>query len=62
MARSLKKGPYVEAKLDAKVAAMIEGKSKKGVIKTWSRRSTITTTVSPFLMLNFGLNLVLIFY
>ena len=42
MARSLKKGPYVEAKLDAKVAAMIEGKSKKGVIKTWSRRSTIT--------------------
>ena len=33
MARSLKKGPYVEAKLDAKVAAMIEGKSKKGVIK-----------------------------
>ena len=42
MARSLKKGPYVEAKRDAKVAAMIEGKSKKGVIKTWSRRSTIT--------------------
>ena len=39
MARSLKKGPYVEAKLDAKVAAMIEGKSKKGVIKTWSRTS-----------------------
>ena len=42
MARSLKKGPYVEAKLDAKVAAMIEKKKKKGVIKTWSRRSTIT--------------------
>ena len=30
MARSLKKGPYVEAKLDAKVAAMSEGKSKIG--------------------------------
>ncbi len=43
MARSLKKGPYVEAKLEAKVAAMIDGKSKKGVIKTWSRRSTITS-------------------
>jgi small subunit ribosomal protein S19 len=42
MARSLKKGPYVEAKLEKKVNAMVEGKSKKGVIKTWSRRSTIT--------------------
>ncbi len=42
MARSIKKGPYVDAKLDKKVGAMNEGKSKKGVIKTWSRRSTIT--------------------
>ena len=42
MARSLKKGPYVEAKLDRKVLSMNEGKTKKGVIKTWSRRSTIT--------------------
>ena len=42
MARSLKKGPYVEAKLNEKVLSIIEGKSKKGVIKTWSRRSTIT--------------------
>lgn len=42
MARSIKKGPYVDAKLDKKVLAMNEGKSKKGVIKTWSRRSTIT--------------------
>jgi len=42
MARSLKKGPYVEAKLEKKVTAIIEGKGKKGVIKTWSRRSTIT--------------------
>ena len=41
MARSLKKGPYVEAKLEGKVNAIIEGKSKKSVIKTWSRRSTI---------------------
>jgi small subunit ribosomal protein S19 len=42
MSRSLKKGPYVEAKLEKKVLGMGEGKVKKGVIKTWSRRSTIT--------------------
>ena len=42
MARSIKKGPYVEAKLEDKVLAINEGTSKKGVIKTWSRRSTIT--------------------
>ena len=42
MARSISKGPYVEAKLEAKVAGVNEGKIKKGVIKTWSRRSTIT--------------------
>ena len=42
MARSIKKGPYVDANLDKKVMAVNEGKAKKGVIKTWSRRSTIT--------------------
>lgn len=42
MSRSLKKGPYIEAKLEAKILAMADGKSKKGVIKTWSRRSTIS--------------------
>ena len=42
MARSVSKGPYVEAKLERKVLAVNEGKAKKGVIKTWSRRSTIT--------------------
>jgi small subunit ribosomal protein S19 len=41
MARSIKKGPYVEAKLEGKVVKMNEG-SKRTVIKTWSRRSTIT--------------------
>jgi small subunit ribosomal protein S19 len=40
MARSLKKGPYIDAKLEKKVTAMIESK-KKTVIKTWSRRSMI---------------------
>ena len=42
MARSIKKGPYVEAKLEQKVQNIIDGKAKKSVIKTWSRRSTIT--------------------
>ncbi len=42
MARSLKKGPYIEAKLEMKVLAINEGKAKKSVIKTWSRRSTIS--------------------
>ncbi len=42
MARSLKKGPYVSPKLERKVLAVAEGKAKKGVIKTWSRRSMIT--------------------
>ena len=42
MARSVSKGPYVDANLDKKVTAIADGKAKKGVIKTWSRRSTIT--------------------
>ena len=41
MARSLKKGPFVEVKLEKKVFAMNDSK-KKSVIKTWSRRSTIS--------------------
>lgn len=41
MSRSLKKGPFVDARLLAKIDAM--GKSgQKKVIKTWSRSSTIT--------------------
>lgn len=40
MARSLKKGPYCEEKLLAKVEDMNETGQKK-VVKTWSRRSTI---------------------
>ncbi len=42
MGRSIKKGPYVDANLEVKVLNINDGKSKKGVIKTWSRRSTIT--------------------
>jgi small subunit ribosomal protein S19 len=40
MARSLKKGPFIDWKLDEKVANMNETK-KKAVIKTWSRKSMI---------------------
>lgn len=39
MARSIKKGPFVDGYLTKKVAA--EGPNSKKVIKTWSRRSTI---------------------
>jgi len=40
MSRSLKKGPYVDPKLLAKVTAMNRTGEKK-VIRTWSRRSTV---------------------
>jgi small subunit ribosomal protein S19 len=41
MARSLKKGPYIEHTLLKKVDAMLAS-GKKSVIKTWSRRSMIS--------------------
>ena len=41
MARSLKKGSFVDAYLLKKVEAIEEMGEKKQVIKTWSRRSTI---------------------
>ena len=40
MSRSLKKGPFVEEKLFARVEAMNE-KGEKKVVKTWSRASVI---------------------
>ncbi|MBN1959518.1 MAG: 30S ribosomal protein S19 [Deltaproteobacteria bacterium] len=40
MARSLKKGPFVDLHLMKKVEEMNKGGQKKA-IKTWSRRSTI---------------------
>ena len=40
MSRSLKKGPFVEPKLLARVEAMNEAGEKR-VLKTWSRSSTI---------------------
>src|SRR5262250_3259470 len=41
MARSIKKGAFIDDHLVKKVAALNETREKK-VIKTWSRRSTIT--------------------
>ena len=40
MSRSIKKGPFVEAKLFARINEMNE-KGDKRVLKTWSRASTI---------------------
>ncbi|MCI0496649.1 MAG: 30S ribosomal protein S19 [bacterium] len=41
MARSIKKGPYIAQQLVDKIQALNNANQKK-VIKTWSRRSTIT--------------------
>ncbi len=40
MARSLKKGPFVDGHLKDKVEAL-NARNEKKVLKTWSRRSTI---------------------
>ena len=40
MARSLKKGPFVDESLLKKIVAL-NAADKKEVVKTWSRRSTI---------------------
>ena len=40
MSRSIKKGPYVQERLLARVVAM-NAKNEKKVIKTWSRASSI---------------------
>lgn len=46
MARSLKKGPYLDAKLMKKIGALTPG--EKTVIKTWARSSTITPEMVGF--------------
>ncbi|MBI4846657.1 MAG: 30S ribosomal protein S19 [Candidatus Omnitrophica bacterium] len=40
MSRSVKKGPYIDPKLEKKVEKMAKSNDRKP-IKTWSRRSTI---------------------
>ncbi len=41
MPRSVKKGPFIDDHLMKKIVAAQEAKSRK-VIKTWSRRSTVS--------------------
>jgi small subunit ribosomal protein S19 len=41
MGRSMKKGPYIDFRLVKKIETMNDA-GKKSVIKTWSRRSTIS--------------------
>jgi small subunit ribosomal protein S19 len=52
MARSIKKGPFVDGHLITKVTQAQDARSKK-VIKTWSRRSTI---VPEFVGLTFAVH------
>ena len=40
MARSVKKGPFIDPNLEKKIEKLNE-ENKKVVVKTWSRRSTI---------------------
>ena len=40
MARSIKKGPFVDSHLQEKIEAMNQKNDKK-VVRTWSRRSTV---------------------
>ena len=40
MGRSIKKGPYIDAKLQKRIEALNKANTKT-VIKTWARRSTI---------------------
>ena len=41
MARSLKKGPFIDIHLKNKVLQTVESGNTKAVIKSWSRRSTV---------------------
>src|SRR3989338_4491217 len=51
MSRSLKKGPFVDAKLLKKIKKVVPG--QKTIIKTWSRSSTI---IPEMIGLTFGVH------
>ena len=53
MARSVKKGPFIDRHLEKKVEEVRTGASRPPAIKTWSRRSTITP---DFVGLTFGVH------
>ncbi len=58
MARSVKKGPFIDIKLYKKIQGMNASNSKKA-IKTWSRRSTIfPEMIGHTLMVHNGKNFV----
>ena len=58
MARSVKKGPYVDIKLFKKIEDMNSSNAKKA-IKTWSRRSTIfPEMIGHTLMVHNGKNFI----
>jgi small subunit ribosomal protein S19 len=58
MARSVKKGPYIDIKLFKKIEEMNSSSSKKA-IKTWSRRSTIfPEMIGHTLMVHNGKNFI----
>ena len=44
MARSIKKGPYIDHNLEKKVVTLNDS-NKKSVVKTWSRRSMISPRI-----------------
>jgi small subunit ribosomal protein S19 len=50
--RSLKKGPFVDEKLQKKVTRALDAGDKK-IIKTWSRRSTV---VPEFIGMTFAVH------
>jgi small subunit ribosomal protein S19 len=58
MARSVKKGPYIDIKLFKKIEEMNSSNTKKA-IKTWSRRSTIfPEMIGHTLMVHNGKNFI----
>ena len=44
MSRSIKKGPFIDFKLEKRILEMNDS-GKKSVLKTWSRRSVISPTL-----------------
>ena len=53
MARSVKKGPFIDGHLEKKVEAIRQSGNRPPAVKTWSRRSTITP---DFVGLTFGVH------
>ena len=62
MSRSIKKGPYIDAKLLEKVMKQKTAAGKKDPIKTWARRSQIPPEfVSHTFLVHQGKNFVTVF-